>query len=89
MILVCLARSSAEFTGDDIFDAVKKAATNIDLIATCNGGIMVYIPAKFAVYEETMMRVKNHHMPATILVEIALVVMFLNKVMNCETNDSA
>ena len=35
-----------------------------------------------------MMRVKNHHMPATILVEIALVVMFLNKTMNCETNDS-
>ena len=31
-----------------------------------------------------MMRVKNHHMPATILVEIALVVMFLNKVRNCE-----
>ena len=47
----------------------------------------MYIPAKFAVYEETMMRVKNHHMPATILVEIALVVMLLNK--DCETNDSA
>ena len=42
MILVCLARSSAEFTGDDIFDAVKKAATNNDLIATCDGGIMLY-----------------------------------------------
>ena len=28
LIFVCLARSSAEFTGDDIFDAVKKAATN-------------------------------------------------------------
>ena len=42
LILVCLARSSAEFTGDDIFDAVKKAEkTNNDLIATCNGGIMV------------------------------------------------
>ena len=38
----------------------------------------MYIPAKFAVYEETMMRVKNHHMPATILVEIALVVMWGN-----------
>ena len=25
LILVCLARSSAEFTGEDIFDAVKKA----------------------------------------------------------------
>ena len=90
MILVCLARSSAEFTGDDIFDAVKKAEkTNNDLIATCNGGLVIYIPAKFAVYEETMMRVKNHHIPATILVEIALAVMFLNKVMNCETNDFA
>ena len=28
LIFVCFARSSAEFTGDDIFDAVKKAATN-------------------------------------------------------------
>ena len=25
LILVCLARSSAEFTGEDIFDAVRKA----------------------------------------------------------------
>ena len=29
--------------------------------------------AKLAVYELIMMRVKNHHMPATIRVEIALV----------------
>jgi hypothetical protein len=28
--------------------------------------------ARLAVYEEIMMRVKNHHMPATIRVEIAL-----------------
>lgn len=28
--------------------------------------------AKLAVYDEIMMRVKNHHMPATILVETAL-----------------
>lgn len=28
--------------------------------------------ARLAVYEEIMIRVKNHHMPATILVEMAL-----------------
>ena len=28
--------------------------------------------AKFAVYEEIMIRVKNHHIPATIRVEMAL-----------------
>jgi hypothetical protein len=28
--------------------------------------------AKFAVYEEIMMSVKNHHIPPTILVEAAL-----------------
>ena len=28
--------------------------------------------ARLAVYEEIMMRVKNHHIPATIRVEIAL-----------------
>ena len=28
--------------------------------------------AKFAVYDEIIIRVKNHHIPATILVEMAL-----------------
>ena len=54
LILVCLAKSSAELMGIFIWAAVKKAA-------------------RFAVYDEIMMRVKNHQILATALVEIALI----------------
>ena len=54
LILVCLAKSSAELIGVSILAAVRKAA-------------------KFAVYDEIIIRVKNHHIPATILVEMALI----------------
>jgi hypothetical protein len=35
--------------------------------------------ARLAVYEEIMMRVKNHHMPATMRVEMALKELELGK----------
>ena len=53
LILVCLAKSSAEEMGESIRSTVRKAA-------------------KLAVYEEIMIKVKNHHRPATIRVEVAL-----------------
>ena len=53
MILVCLARSSAELTAVSICCAVRKAA-------------------RLAVYDEIMMRVKNHQMEATMRVGMAL-----------------
>ena len=53
MILVCLARSSAELTAVSICCAVRKAA-------------------RLAVYDEIMMRVKNHQIEATMRVGMAL-----------------
>ena len=53
LILVCLAKSSADSIGDSIRSTVKKAA-------------------KLAVYEEIIIKVKNHHIPATIRVDMAL-----------------
>ena len=47
LILVCLARSSAEFTGDDILDAVKKAGEfDIYYFILCT---FENIPARLAV----------------------------------------
>ena len=53
LILVCLAKSSADSMGDSILSTVRNAA-------------------KLAVYEDIMINVKNHHIPATIRVEMAL-----------------
>ena len=53
LILVCLAKSSADSIGEAILSTVRKAA-------------------KFAVYDDIIIKVKNHHMPATIRVDIAL-----------------
>lgn len=44
LILVCLAKSSADSMGESIRSTVRKAA-------------------RLAVYEEIMIKVKNHHMP--------------------------
>ena len=53
LILVCLAKSSADSIGDSILSTVRKAA-------------------RLAVYELIMIRVKNHHIAAIILVETDL-----------------
>ena len=53
LILVCLAKSSADSIGDSILSTVRKAA-------------------RLAVYELIMIKVKNHHIAAIILVETDL-----------------
>ena len=75
LILVCLARSSAEFTGDDILDAVKKAERGENVtLKTSNGWflkklnfvvIMIIIlqlqPLKFALQDEMIVVMVIHH----------------------------
>ena len=58
LILVCLAKSSADEIGESIRSTVRKAA-------------------KLAVYEEIMIKVKNHHAQATVLVDTALSVQII------------
>jgi len=53
LILVCLAKSSADLIGESMRPTVRKAA-------------------KLAVYEEIMIKVKDHQIPATIRVDVAL-----------------
>lgn len=51
------------------FDCLARSST---LLIVVSIPVLVKNAARLAVYEEIMMRVKNHHIPATNLVETAL-----------------
>lgn len=69
LILVCLAKSSADSMGESMRSTVRKAA-------------------RLAVYEEIMIKVKNHHMPATMRVETALLKHSIRRAHNRRTTHS-